>query len=81
MSALLGRTHHLPSFGFYCAPMADYISSLGIIILLMKQMESTVIGLRHLRECVPADVGSELLDAVIAEGEARIADARRKLAL
>jgi hypothetical protein len=61
--------------------MADYISSLGIIILLMKQMESTVVGLRHLRECVPVDVDSELIDAVIEEGEARIADVHRRLAL
>ena len=61
--------------------MADYISSLTIVILLMKQMESTVLGLRHLRECVPADVSSELLDAVIEEGEAKIADIQRTLAL
>jgi hypothetical protein len=60
--------------------MTDYISSLGIIILLMKQMQSTVVGLRHLRESVPADIGAELLDPVIAEGEARLADAQRKLA-
>jgi len=62
--------------------MADYISSLAVVILLMKQMERTVVGLRHLRDCVPwDDAGSELLDAVIEEGEARIADVHRKLAL
>lgn len=59
--------------------MADYISSLAIVILLLKQMENTVVGLRHLRECVPADVSLESLDSVIEEGEARIADVKRKL--
>ena len=59
--------------------MAHYISSLAIVILLMKQMEKTVVGLRHLRDCVPADLNLESLDSVIEEGEARIADAKRKL--
>ena len=61
--------------------MADYMSSLAIIILLMKQMETTVVGLRHLRDCVPADISLASLDSVIEEGEARIADVKRKLVL
>jgi len=60
--------------------MAAYVTSLGIILLLLKQMETTVLGLRHLREYVTADVSAALLDAAIAEGEVGIADARRRLA-
>ena len=60
--------------------MAHYVASLSIILLLVKQMETTVLALRHLRQYVTADVSAELLDAAITEGEARIADVRRKLA-
>ena len=74
---------HQPSFqfsAFHDAPMAHYVTSVGIILLLIKQMETTVLALRHLREYVTADVSAALLDAAINEGEARVADARRKLA-
>jgi len=60
--------------------MADYVTSLGIVLLLLRQMETTVLGLRHLREYVTAEASAELLDAAIAEGEVRIADVKRKLA-
>jgi len=59
--------------------MADYVTSLGIILLLLKQMEATVLGLRHLREYVTAEISADLLDAAIAEGEVRIADVKRRL--
>jgi len=61
--------------------MADYVTSLSIILMLMKQMEATVRRLRHLREYVTAEVSAESLDAAIAEGEIRIADVKRKLAI
>ena len=70
--------HHLSAF--HDAPMADYAPSLDIIPLLVKQMETTVLGLRHLREYVTAEASTELLEAAIAEGEVRIADIRSKLA-
>jgi hypothetical protein len=63
--------------------MADYVTSLGslgIILVLMKQMETSVLRLRHLRVYVTAEVSAASLDAAIAEGEARIADVKRKLA-
>jgi len=59
--------------------MADYVTSLGIVLLLLKQMETTVLGLRHLREHVTAEISADMLDAAIAEGEVRIADAKRRL--
>jgi hypothetical protein len=65
------------------ARMADYVTSLGslgIILVLMKQMETSVLRLRHLRVYVTAEVSAASLDAAIAEGEARIADVKRKLA-
>lgn len=63
------------------APMADYVTSLRIILVLMKQMEATVLRLRHLRQYVTAEVSAKSLDAAIAEGEIRIADVKRKLAV
>ena len=59
--------------------MADYVTSLGIILLLMKQMEGTVLRLRRLREYVTAEVSAASLDAAIAEGKVRIGDVKRKL--
>jgi len=61
------------------APMAEYVTSLGIILLLLKQMETSVLRLRRLREYVTAEISAESLDAAIAEGELRIADVKRKL--
>jgi len=46
----------------------------------MKQMETTVLQLRRLREYVTEEVGRESLDAAMTEGEVRIADVKRKLA-
>ena len=62
------------------APMSGYVTSLGIIIALTRQMEITVLRLRHLREYVTAEVSADSLDAAIAEGEARITDVKRRLA-
>lgn len=59
--------------------MTHCISSLLTIVVLMRQMETTILGLRHLRASVPSDVGVDLLDAAIEEGEAEIADIRRRL--
>jgi len=59
--------------------MTNYISSLITIAMLMKQMETTILGLRHLRAYVPSDVSLDLLDAAIEEGEAEIADIKRRL--
>ena len=59
--------------------MADYVTSLGIILVLMKQMETSVLRLRHLRVYVTAEVSAASLDAAIAEGEARVAEVKRKL--
>jgi len=60
--------------------MTEYITSLGVILLLLKQMETTVLRLRRLREYVTAEISAESLDAAITEGELRIADVKRKLA-
>ena len=61
--------------------MADYVTSLGMILVLMKQMETSVLQLRHLRKYVTAEVSAGSLDAAIVEGEMRIADAKRKIGL
>jgi len=60
--------------------MPEDVTSLGIIVVLMKQMETTVLQLRRLREYVTEEVGRESLDAAMTEGEVRIADVKRKLA-
>jgi len=70
---------HHPS-SLHAAPMADYVTSLGIIVVLMKQVETTVLQLRHLRDYVTEEVSRESLAAAMVEGEVRIADVKRKLA-
>lgn len=60
--------------------MDDYVTSLGIILVLLKQMETTVLRLRHLRTYVTAEISADLLDAAIVEGEVRIADVKLRLA-
>ena len=49
--------------------MANYISPLITIAVLMRQMETTILGLRHLRAYLPSDAGVDLLDEAIEEGE------------
>ena len=67
-------------FGLPRRAMADYVASLGMILVLMRQMETTVLRLRDLREYVTAEVSTESLDAAITKNEIRIADVKRKLA-
>jgi hypothetical protein len=58
--------------------MPDDVTSLGIIVVLLKPMQTTVLQLRRLREDVIEEVSRESLDAAIAQGEVRIADVKRK---
>ena len=71
------NTHYFS--GLHDPPTPDYVTSLGIILLLIKQMETSVLGLRQLREYVTAEISVESLDPDIAEGEVRIANVKRNL--
>jgi len=55
------------------------LDTVDTILGLIKQLEATVLGLRQLR-CYTGDgVGQEMLDGLIQEGEAKIAEVKRKL--
>lgn len=54
----------------------DFIS-LEAILALIKQMESTVLGLKQLRDYVGNGIGREMLELLIEEGEAKLAEIKR----
>lgn len=49
------------------------------IFMCLKQMESTVLGLRQLRGLIGKGPGREMLDALIVEAEEGIAEIKRKI--
>lgn len=55
------------------------MDSLDTILGLIKQMETAVLGLKQLREYVGKGVGAKMLEVLIADGEAKIAEAKRKI--
>lgn len=58
-------------------PMTD--DSLDIILALMKQLESTLLGLKQLRGYVGQGVGQQMVEELIEEGENKLAELKRRL--
>ena len=59
------------------ASMTD--ESLEIILALLRQLEATLLGLKQLRGYVGQGVGKDVLAELIEEGEAKLAEVKRKL--
>jgi len=59
--------------------VADDLSSLETILMLIKQMEATLLGLKQLRSYVGSGVGQEMVELLIEEGEAKLAEIKRKV--
>jgi len=53
--------------------------SLENILALINQMEATILGLRQLRGYVGNDLGEEMLEVLIEETEAKLAEIKRKV--
>jgi len=49
------------------------------IFALIKQLESTLLGLRQLRRYVGKGVGLQMLEVLIEEAEAKLAEVRKRL--
>ena len=49
------------------------------IFALIKQVESTLLGLRQLRRYVGKGVGLQMLEVLIEEAEAKLAEVRKRL--
>jgi hypothetical protein len=58
---------------------ADEFNSLETTLALMKQMESTLLGLKQLRRYVGKGPGQQMLESIVKEGETRLAEIKRKL--
>ena len=54
-------------------------SSLETILALVKQLETTALGLKQLRGFVGKGLGSEMLELLIEETETTLAEIKRKL--
>ena len=53
--------------------------ALETILGLIKQMEATLLGLKQLRSYVGGGVGQEMVELLIEEGEAKLAEIKQKL--
>jgi hypothetical protein len=53
--------------------------SLEIILALLRQLEATLLGLKQLRGYVGQGVVKDVLAELIEEGEAKLAEVKRKL--
>ena len=59
--------------------MPDNSESLDAILALIKQMESTLLGLKQLRLYVGKGVGQQMLELLIEDAEAKIAEVKRRI--
>jgi hypothetical protein len=59
--------------------LADDLNSLDTILALIKQMEATLLGLKQLRSYVRGGAGQEMVESLIEEAEAKLAEVKRKL--
>lgn len=55
------------------------MDTLDTILGLIKQMEGALLGLKELRKYVGTGAGAAMLEALIADGEEKIAEAKRKI--
>jgi hypothetical protein len=59
--------------------VTDDPNSLGAILALIKQMESTLLGLKQLWSYVGKGIGQQMLELLIEEGEAKLVEIKGKL--
>jgi len=59
--------------------MPDPFDSLEVLMVCLKQMEATVLGLKELRSFIGKGSGQEMLDALIVEAEQTIAEIKRRV--
>ena len=59
--------------------MPDNAESVDTILALLKQMETTLLGLKQLRGYVPRGVGQKMLEILIEEAEANFAKVKRRI--
>jgi len=52
---------------------------MNAVMLYLKQIESTVLGMKLLLPLIAKDQGRDLLDALIAEAEVQICKIKRRL--
>lgn len=59
--------------------MPDPFDPLEIVMASLKQMESTLLGMKQLREYMSNGPGKEMLDTLIKEAESEIAEIKRRV--
>jgi hypothetical protein len=59
--------------------MPDPLDCLEAVLACLKQMEATLLGLKHLRAYIAEAAGKEKLDALIVEAESHLAELKSKL--
>lgn len=57
----------------------DPVDSLDIILASIKSLESTLLGMKQIRQYVGRGPATEMLDSLIQEGELRIAEIKGRL--
>jgi len=59
--------------------MSDSFRSLDMVLAMLRQMESTLLGLQRLRGYVGNGAGQEALETLIKEMQTHLAATKRKL--
>lgn len=54
-------------------------NSLDTILALITQLEATLLGLKQMRSYVGSSIGEQMLELLIEEGEAKVAEFKRKV--
>ncbi len=72
--------HSRGSVSFLNHPVTERLNSLvDTILALIKQLETTLLGLKQLRDYVGQGVGQRMLDLLIEDGEEKLAEIKHEL--
>ncbi len=63
-----------PRTPLVASPMNEKLESADIILVLLKQLESTLLGLQQLRPYIGKGVGAQILELLITEAETKISE-------
>jgi hypothetical protein len=60
--------------------LPDSFDSLEIVMASLNLMESTLLGVRRVRQYVGAGIATKMLDLLIQEGDSQVSAIKRKVA-
>ena len=59
--------------------MSDRLDAFATVLVCLKRMEATLLGMKQMREYIGKGMGREMLDSLIEEADSQTTEIKRKL--